>query len=55
MSMSSEAACRRLRDARMVSGTKHFPMEKYFYNELPLHAIGPCFIVISGAIKPAWA
>jgi len=38
MSISSVAACRRLRDARMVSGTKHFPVE------------GPCFIVICGAI-----
>jgi len=35
----------------MVSGTKQFPLEKYFFcNELPLHTIGSCFIVISGAI-----
>jgi len=34
----------------MVSGIKQFPMEKCLCNELPLHTIGPCFIVISGVI-----
>jgi len=54
MSISSVAACRRSRDTRMVSGTKQFPVEEHFLapfcNELPLHTIGPYFIVICGDI-----
>jgi len=34
----------------MVSGINSFLQRSSFCNEVPLHTIGPCFIVISGAI-----